>query len=782
MDEVDPRFREHRKRAKVRKRRRGLGRLVLPVGVPLLALGVVGGGLALTWDQWSFGSTDVHVEEDELDVDLVALEQEVAQTSAAFAAAFIDLAGDPMLIRLAEDGGSSATRNLPVPQELDAARVGAALVMVSDVMVSQEESFITTLPSSQEDFAFFQSQRFSPPGGDPIRPELDEGAAVQAAAQNAAEAPGSPLSAEETDFDEGGGWGESIDDAGREITEFTETRIENTTSVAFVRDEAERQALSEDIFVRISAPRGLAELMEDRGFAEAEAAAVSEAAQALWGVEELASGQVVALRGVPGEGGGLGFAQLSLYDEETYFGTLARAGDGGIVEGSDPWVDDELFDYAEGQEAEGSLEQKYRMLDAFYSTAIRNRVPAVLVGEAIALLSKSHDLDAFANPGDRMSILYSPERLEEDTGAGQILHIAIRGEDVDVECFVYRTAPGQEYSCYDAVPRAGGGSAGGGMVTPVKGVLTSRFGPRTHPVLGTVRVHNGVDWAAPTGTPIHAAFAGTVSYAGDGGGYGNVVKISHPGGFETRYAHMSRFGVQSGQAVNAGDVVGYVGTTGLSTGPHLHFELYLSGKPIDPLSTSGPVAGGGGGGGAVEALVNQIIRVESAGNARAKNKLSTATGLGQFIESTWIRMMQTYRPDLVASLSRAELLDLRFDPTISREMVTNLAREGESYLRARGHHITAGRLYLCHFLGAAGAHQVLSAPDDAALVAVLGQPVIGANPFLRGRNVAYVKAWAEKKMSGSGAPVVTASAPVVAKEPDGLEDFRAAIKTVLTAG
>ena len=108
--------------------------------------------------------------------------------------------------------------------------------------------------------------------------------------------------------------------------------------------------------------------------------------------------------------------------------------------------------------------------------------------------------------------------------------------------------------------------------------------------------------------------------------------------------------------------------------------------------------------------------------------------------------MNTYRPDLARTLSTADLLALRYDATISREMVRNLAREGEAYLRARGHQITAGRLYLCHFLGMEGAHQVLSAPGSAQLSAVLGSAVIQANPFLTGKTASYVVDWAERKM------------------------------------
>ena len=210
---------------------------------------------------------------------------------------------------------------------------------------------------------------------------------------------------------------------------------------------------------------------------------------------------------------------------------------------------------------------------------------------------------------------------------------------------------------------------------------------------------------------------------------------------------MQKFAIASGvgSKVKAGDIIGYIGTTGLSTGPHLHFELYQNGQAIDPLgtvtaaiaTTSDP---------AVETLTDRIVHVESGGSARAKNPLSSATGAGQFISKTWIRMMNTYRPDLARTLSTADLLALRYDATLSREMVRNLAREGEAYLRARGHQITAGRLYLCHFLGMEGAHQVLAAPGSSQLSAVLGSAVIQANPFLTGKSASYVVDWAERKM------------------------------------
>jgi murein DD-endopeptidase MepM/ murein hydrolase activator NlpD len=123
----------------------------------------------------------------------------------------------------------------------------------------------------------------------------------------------------------------------------------------------------------------------------------------------------------------------------------------------------------------------------------------------------------------------------------------------------------------------------GGFQWPVNGTITSGFGYRTHPVLGYSRLHAGVDFGAATGTPIVAAAAGTVVSAGWQGGYGNAVIIDHGGGEATLYGHQSRLAVSSGARVSRGEVIGYVGATGLATGPHLHFEWRVNGVPTDPM-------------------------------------------------------------------------------------------------------------------------------------------------------------------------------------------------------
>lgn len=175
------------------------------------------------------------------------------------------------------------------------------------------------------------------------------------------------------------------------------------------------------------------------------------------------------------------------------------------------------------------------------------------------------------------------EQARAATGEVQLGKLLYAGLDGSSKLQLVRWDEDGRTQWYDA---RGIGETKSGSFMPVAGRLASGFGMRRHPVLGYMRMHKGLDIAAPWGTPIRAAMDGVVELAGRNGGYGNFVKLGHAGGLATGYGHMSRFAVGPGTRVSRGQVIGYVGSTGMSTGPHLHYELWKNGIPINPGSTS----------------------------------------------------------------------------------------------------------------------------------------------------------------------------------------------------
>ncbi len=211
-------------------------------------------------------------------------------------------------------------------------------------------------------------------------------------------------------------------------------------------------------------------------------------------------------------------------------------------------------------------------------------VPAVVIARLIRLLSWDVDFQRDIRSGDQFEVMY--ERVSDKNGKalynGAVTFAALTLSGERITVYRYQMPDGSiEY--YDQDGKA---SRKALMRTPIDGArMSSTFGARKHPILGYTRMHKGVDFAAPSGTPIYAAGNGTVAYAGRHGGYGNYLKIRHNGTYETAYAHLKEFarGVRAGNRVEQGQVIGYVGTTGRSTGPHLHYEVLLSGKQVNPL-------------------------------------------------------------------------------------------------------------------------------------------------------------------------------------------------------
>jgi murein DD-endopeptidase MepM/ murein hydrolase activator NlpD len=204
----------------------------------------------------------------------------------------------------------------------------------------------------------------------------------------------------------------------------------------------------------------------------------------------------------------------------------------------------------------------------------------------------AYDLDfqREVHPGDTFEMVF--EVLKDERGnvirRGDVIYAALDGKALDKGFYRFTSA---DDGVTDYFQANGESATRFLMKTPINGArLSSSFGTRRHPISGYTRLHKGTDFAAPTGTPVYAAGHGTIERASRYGGYGNYVRIRHANGYKTAYAHLSRYGrgIKSGRRVRQGDVIGYVGSTGASTGPHLHYEVYINGKPVNAMSLKLP--------------------------------------------------------------------------------------------------------------------------------------------------------------------------------------------------
>ena len=211
------------------------------------------------------------------------------------------------------------------------------------------------------------------------------------------------------------------------------------------------------------------------------------------------------------------------------------------------------------------------------ATARAAGLSASVVAEAIQQLGYAVDFQHGVGRRDRFDLIVEHRRAATgETQTGGLLYAALG--DMQLMRWSYGGKP-QFF-------RASGESARKGLMrTPVDGAhLTSEFGMRFHPILNYSRLHQGVDFGVPAGSPIMAAAGGTVAFAGWHGGHGNYVMLKHGKTLATAYAHMQKFAVKPGQTVTQGQVIGYVGSTGLSTGPHLHYEVWLNNAPVNPMT------------------------------------------------------------------------------------------------------------------------------------------------------------------------------------------------------
>lgn len=227
--------------------------------------------------------------------------------------------------------------------------------------------------------------------------------------------------------------------------------------------------------------------------------------------------------------------------------------------------------------------KRANVFESIYETGLGHELPRELVEDLVRIFSFDVDFQRNVSLGDSLDVFYAETGEDGNVDEPQILHAAIDVRGETHRFYRFRSPDDGVVDYYDE----DGKSAKKFLIRkPIKdGTFRSGFGKRRHPILGYQRMHYGVDWAAPTGTPIMAAGSGTVIVAEWKSTYGRHVRIRHANGYETSYSHMSGFGenIQPGAKVHQGQVIGYVGSTGMSTGPHLHYEVTVNDNHVDPM-------------------------------------------------------------------------------------------------------------------------------------------------------------------------------------------------------
>lgn len=217
---------------------------------------------------------------------------------------------------------------------------------------------------------------------------------------------------------------------------------------------------------------------------------------------------------------------------------------------------------------------------SLYRSARAAGAPANIIQDYLKVIADRTSLSSIS-ANDEFDIIIDYKRAETgEVKIGELLYAGVdRGGKSAIQ--MLKWTKGDSSQWFEA---SGVGKTSGSMGAPVNGHITSGYGMRRHPILGYVRMHSGMDWGAAYGSPIFATAAGIIASAGRAGGCGNAVKINHAEGLATRYCHMSRVVARAGQSVRQGQIIGYVGSSGLSTGPHVHYEMFRNGHPINPAS------------------------------------------------------------------------------------------------------------------------------------------------------------------------------------------------------
>ncbi len=378
----------------------------------------------------------------------------------------------------------------------------------------------------------------------------------------------------------------AADDADVDLTAGLAARVVEENMTVSAPDQVVPQApeYADDI-IPIRQDTKIATALVNAGYPKADAQGIADQIEPLFGTAEVDAGDVLRI-GILQKGEQAKIIRASIYRKDRHMLTVAQTDSGAFIAGSEPPTLDAVasaFDNDAPPVAAGR--DLPRVYDGIYRAGLAYGMTQQMVGQIIKLLASNVDFQAQLRPADLLEAFFSvADQSGRATADSELLYVNARFGDTVTR--FYRFEDPEDHSI-DYFDENGKSIRQFLLRNPVpNGLFKSGFGMRRHPILGFARMHTGVDWAAPRGTPIIAAGNGIVEKAGwDAGGFGNQTLIRHANGYVSSYNHQSAIAksVVPGAKVVQGQVIGFIGSTGLATGPHLHYELIVNGTKVDPL-------------------------------------------------------------------------------------------------------------------------------------------------------------------------------------------------------
>jgi murein DD-endopeptidase MepM/ murein hydrolase activator NlpD len=492
----------------------------------------------------------------------------------------IDRPGDPVLVpRAATVAPRSIEVSLPIKVAASAPKVESEAYFVATRLASTDGGYMGKFPEAGQDADAYAAQ-------------LTENVAMIAGRPD-------PMEADAGTDDDGG-----ADTPEGAQPQLLTDQNSNRLGIAPAQRPQIKQAILKTVV-----PEKIADLLVENGFSEDSANATETVAKALYKLQTLPAQSVAVAIGALDASGAYRVTQFAIYLDREYYGAVALADDGEYSDAAQPAAPEGLLD---NFAANAVAATHFTLADGVYSAGLRNGMPEPVIREAIQLLESAGDLKAALPADEAIRALYVRDFRGKSKTSGKIIYVGLTGSAGKFDCYSFEAADGA-FRCFDpkiamsaptsaatnnfvplppsrTKPRPqevveSGAVSLHGVLAPIKGApVTSLFGMRYHPILHIVRLHAGIDFGAPVGSPVRAAADGKVEIAGPVSGYGNHVRIMHDG-FETSYSHLSEIleGIHPGVEVKQGEIIAYSGNTGLSTGPHLHFEYHVDGVAVDPL-------------------------------------------------------------------------------------------------------------------------------------------------------------------------------------------------------